>query len=289
MEVEHHEVRTNGIRLHVVTAGPEAGTPVLMLHGFPEYWGGWSRQLGPLAEAGYRLIVPDQRGYNTSDKPPRVRDYRIRNLVDDALGVLDHFGAERAHVVCHDWGGVIGWWLVLDHPDRVDRFAVLNMPELRVMRRAMATSRQLRNSWYIFFFQLPWLAERALGRDDFARLVRTLYANTATKPFTDDELDGYRRAWAQPGALRAMLAWYRCVGRHPLDSPRAQRSDRPGLVIWGTRDTALSWKMAAPSARLLRDARLVLLDDAAHFVQHDAPDRVNAELLAFLGATPAPE
>ncbi len=234
--MKHQDVHTNGVRLHVVTAGPEDGPPVLMLHGFPEYWGGWSRQIEPLVQAGYRLIIPDQRGYNTSDKPRRVSDYRMDTLALDMVGLLDHFGLERAHVVCHDWGGAIGWWLAQHHEERVDRFCVLNMPHVGVMSRHLLGPRQLKKSWYIFAFQLPRLPERLLLADDCDRLVSVMFANTTTKPFTSDEIAGYKQAWQQPGALRAMVNWYRAAARNLGLRPRNSRVHRPTLMIWGRQD-----------------------------------------------------
>ena len=150
-------VPANGLRLHLVEAGPEDGPPVVLLHGFPEaLWYGWRRQIGPLAEAGFRVIVPDQRGYNTSDKPRGVAAYRVETLAADVAGLLDTLQLERASVVGHDWGAVVAWWLALARPERVSRLAILNVPHPAVMRRHLLSSpRQALRSWYVFFFQVP--------------------------------------------------------------------------------------------------------------------------------------
>lgn len=282
LRLEHHDVALDQVRLHVVTAGPEDGVPVLLLHGFPEYWGGWRRQIDALVGAGHRVIVPDQRGYNLSDKPTRLSDYRRRVLAADVVGLIDWAGVERIALVGHDWGGAVAWFVAQHHPQRVERLIVLNMPHLGVMRRALL-GRQLARSWYVFAFQLPWLAERALGRDGFAQLERAMFANSTAQPFTDDELADYRRAWGQPGALRGMLAWYRAAVRYPLEAPASDRVTRPTLLIWGRQDQALGFELATASLVRCDQARLVVVDEAAHFVQHDAPERVNAEILAFLG------
>jgi pimeloyl-ACP methyl ester carboxylesterase len=274
-----HRVATNGITLTVHTAGPLDGPMVLLLHGFPECAHGWSRQVPALAEAGYFCVVPEQRGYADSDRPPRVRDYRLEHLCADALGVADHFGRARFHVVSHDWGGVVGWSLALDHAPRVASFTALNIPHPGVMLRHLATPGQLRKSWYIFAFQLPWLAERLLTVD---RLTRLMFANTVTKPFTEDDLAAYRAAWTAPGAIGSMVAWYRAIVRRPR-LPRNDRVTRPAMVVFGQRDLALDWRMAPSSVDRCDAGELHLLPDAAHFVQHDAPAEVNRLLLDFLG------
>lgn len=279
----HRRVATNGIELHVVTAGPEDGPMVLLLHGFPEAWFGWERQIGPLAARGKLVVVPDLRGYNTSDKPPRVRDYAVDVLTADVLGLLDAFGRRTATIVCHDWGGVLGWRLAIEHPERVERFCAMNIAHPSVLLRASLTRpRQLARMWYVLALNLPSLPERTLARDRCDRLVRLMYANTVHKPFTADEIARYREAWEQPGALWSTLAWYRAALRHPRPL-RSQRVTVPALIVWGRHDRAMGFELVAPSVALCDDAELVVIDDAAHFVQHDAPDRVNAALAAFIG------
>jgi epoxide hydrolase 4 len=281
VELEHRDVVTNGIRLHTVTAGPEDGPMVLLLHGFPEAWFGWRRQIPALVERGWFVVAPDQRGYNTSDKPRRTRDYRIERLVDDALGLIDAFGRERACVVGHDWGGMVGWFLALDHAHRVERFCAMNLPHPRVLARSLLGGRQLLRFWYTVAMQVPGLPERALSLGDHERLVRSLYANSTHRAFTPEQIEEYRRSWRQPGAIRATVAWYRAMFRHPR-LPRGERVTRPTLIVWGKQDKALGFELVEPSRALCDDVELVVIDDAGHFVQHDAPDRVNDALLRFL-------
>ncbi len=276
------EVVTRGARLHVVTEGPEDGPMVLLLHGFPETSAGWRRQMPALAEAGWFCVAPDQRGYGRSDKPARTRAYRIGALVDDALAVIDAMGRRRCHVVGHDWGGMVAWWLALDHPERVASFSALNIPHPWVFSRWLFTSRQLLRSWYIFAMQLPWLPERSLSQDDHDPLVRVMFANSTAKPFTPEEVASWKEAWSRPGALSGMLAWYRAMARWPT-FPRARRVSVPTRIVFGKQDLALDWRMAEDSAALCDDVQLTLIEEAGHFVQHDAPDRVNRILLDFLG------
>jgi len=154
--VEHDRIATNGITLHVAQAGPADGELVVLLHGFPEPWWGWRNQIPALAASGFRVLAPDQRGYNFSDKPAGRGAYRMDTLARDIVGLIDATGRNRAAVIGHDWGGAIAWWLATYHPDRVRRVAVLNCPHplvfSRILRRSPA---QLLRSWYMFFFQFP--------------------------------------------------------------------------------------------------------------------------------------
>ncbi len=275
-------VRTNGLRLHVVEAGPEGGPPVVLLHGFPDLWYGWRRQIGPLAAAGFRVIVPDQRGYNTSDKPDGVAAYRVDALAEDVVGLLDAASLERAAIVGHDWGAVVAWWLGLAHPERVSRLGILNVPHPAVMRRHLFTSpRQIRRSWYVFFFQLPGLPERFLARDDFANLARAVRGGRPGT-CTAEDLAVYREAWRQPGALTAMVNWYRAAFRSASRRLPRLRMGVPTLVLWGTRDRFLGREMAEPSVALCDDGRLELFETATHWLQHDEADAVNDRLVRFL-------
>ena len=275
-------VQANGLRLHVVEAGPPGGPPVVLLHGFPELWYGWRKQIGPLAEAGHRVIVPDQRGYNTSDKPEGVAAYRVDTLAADVVGLLDSLGLERAAIVGHDWGAVVAWWLALAHPERVSRLAILNVPHPAVMRRHLLRSpRQMRRSWYVFFFQVPGLPERFLARHGFASLTRAVRGGRRGT-CTDEDLAVYREAWAQPRALTAMVNWYRAALRFAGTRLPRLRVSVPTLVLWGARDRFLGREMAEPSVALCDHGRLELFETATHWLQHDEADAVNDRLCRFL-------
>jgi pimeloyl-ACP methyl ester carboxylesterase len=272
-------VRTNGISLHVVEAGPRGGPLVVLLHGFPEFWYGWRHQVPALAKAGFRVLAPDQRGYGSSDKPPGVAAYGLDLLARDVLGLLDEAGRERAFVAGHDWGGEVAWWLALVHPERVERLAILNAPHPAVMRRHLLTSpRQLLRSWYMLAFQAPGLAERALARDGHAPLARAVRGGRRGT-CTARDLARYRAAWAEPGALTAMLSWYRAAFRRAWRPLPALRVRVETLVLWGARDRFLGRELAAPSVGLCDSARLVVYEHATHWVQHDEADAVNAQLV----------
>jgi pimeloyl-ACP methyl ester carboxylesterase len=282
IELRHRTIATNGVRLHAVEAGPPGGRLVILLHGFPELWHGWHRQIEPLAAAGYRVLVPDQRGYNLSDKPRGIGAYRLDRLAGDVVGLIDDAGRERACVVGHDWGGAVAWWAGITSPQRVERLALLNIPHPYVMRRHLLHNRaQRRKSWYIFFFQLPWLPERYLRRRDWAAAVRALTATSRPGTFTAADLALYRQAWSQPGAVTAMIDWYRAGLRRPPPRPASPRVKVPALLIWGAGDRFLGPEMARPSIDLCDDGRLELLD-ASHWVQHEEPGAVTRLLVDFL-------
>jgi len=281
-------VESNGLRFRVVQAGPERGPLVLLLHGFPEGAGCWRHQIGALAAAGYRVWAPDQRGYGESARPDGVRQYRLPVLAADAFGLLDAAGVASARVVAHDWGGAVAWWMAQARPDRVERLAILNCPHPAVMRRALFTNpRQMLRSWYMALFQLPWLPEALLGAGDGALLARGLRTSSRQGAFSDADLAAYRRDWRRPGALRAMIDWYRAA-RYPLrmggrvGAAAEPRVQPPTLLLWGRRDRALGAELAQPTLARCAHGRLVFLDAATHWLQHEEPARINAALLEHL-------
>jgi pimeloyl-ACP methyl ester carboxylesterase len=231
---ETERITCNGVTLNVIRAGPTNGAPVVLLHGFPEPASlCWQRQIRPLGEAGLRLLAPDQRGYNTSDKPEGVAAYTLDVLAADVLGILDAQGLPTAALVGHDWGGIVAWWTALRHPQRVERLAILNAPHPVAGQRYILTHpRQMLKSWYVFFFQLPGLPEAHLKRGNWRPLCRALQKTNRPGIFTENDLDEYRRAWSEPGAIKAMINWYRaCRGE-----PYVLRPGAPGV---GRRGNAL--------------------------------------------------
>ena len=206
LSLEHEFIETNGVRLHVVCAGPEDGPLVVLLHGFPEFWYGWRKQIAALVDAGMRVVVPDQRGYNLSGKPREVQAYNIDVLAADVVGLIGSVGRNRASLVGHDCGGAVAWWVATLYPQHVDRLAILNMPHPWVMKRTLERSwRQRRRSWYILFFQLPLLPDWALRRGNWRVLTRPLRASAPRAAFTDADLEPYTAAWPQPSAVRPIV------------------------------------------------------------------------------------
>jgi pimeloyl-ACP methyl ester carboxylesterase len=280
-DVREGYAQVNSVRLHYVEAG--SGPLLLLLHGFPEFWYSWRYQIPALAKAGYHVVAPDMRGYNLSDKPPGWRSYDGDNLAGDIAGLVGHFGAERAHVVGHDWGAAVTYLTAMRHPDVVDRIAILNVPHPERMLAGLRQPRQMLRSWYMFFFQIPWLPENVSRLRDFAAWRRLLQRD-APAAFTDADLDRYAEAWSQPGAVESMINYYRAALRQ---SPRAalerlRKIEAPVLVIWGEQDRAVGAELAEPDPKWVPNARVERIPEASHWVQLDAPERVNELLVDFL-------
>ena len=283
MEIEHSYIETNGICLHVVQAGPKSGIPVILLHGFPEFWYGWRKQIPALVEAGCRVIVPDQRGYNLSDKPEDVKSYHVSSLVEDILGLVNALEYEKVNLVGHDWGAGVAWTLANKYPERLHRLGILNVPHPAVMRRFLLRDfEQIRRSWYVFLFQLPWLPEAGLKRDDWRGLIGSLRNTSKPNSFTDEDILKYKEAWSQPGALTAMINWYRALIQQVPKLPDDPRIHVRTLMMWGMRDFALSHRMARPSMDYVNDGNLILFPEATHWLHLDAAEEVNHYLIDFL-------
>jgi pimeloyl-ACP methyl ester carboxylesterase len=246
------------VRLHFVEEGE--GPLVLLLHGFPEFWYGWREQIGPLAQAGFRVVAPDLRGYNLSSKPVGRAAYRLDALASDVRELIEERGETSACIAGHDWGGAVAWATAMHHPDMVEKLAILNAPHPSRFKEAVFRPRQAARSWYMALFQLPWLPER-LGPKVF--------------PHHDDPL--YREAWDQPGALTAMLNYYRAM------TPRMEILPvlAPTRVIWGEHDTYLTPDIAEPPHAEVPNLERVIRLDTSHWVQHEAPEEVTRLISEF--------
>ena len=283
MELEHSTIETNGIKLHVVQAGPKSGVPVVLLHGFPEFWYGWMHQIPALVKAGCRVIVPDQRGYNLSDKPKGVKSYSVLTLVNDIIGLIDALGYEKVNLVGHDWGAVVAWTLAILHPERLHRLSIMNVPHPAVMRRFLTRDiEQIRRSWYVFFFQLPWIPEAGMRQDNWRGAQRALRGSGKIDTFTTDNIVKYKEAWSRPGAMTAMINWYRAIMRYQPPMPKDLRVKVRTLMMWGMKDFALSHRMARPSMDYVDEGNLIFFPEATHWVQHDAAEEVNHYLVDFI-------
>jgi epoxide hydrolase 4 len=275
----HREERIGGLDLHRVEAG--SGHPVVLLHGFPEFWWGWRRQIPALADAGFRAVAPDLRGYNLSAKPEGIAAYTVDALVGDLVGLIDTLGAERVHLVGHDWGGIVAWYAAMLHPERIDRLVVLNAPHPASYRRASRRLEQAFRAWYALVFQLPGLPEWALRARGFRLVDRVFRAGAGRRGvFSPGELARYREAAARPGALTAMVNYYRAAARLPR--PQNRTIPPPTLLVWGERDPALSVRLTHGLEERVPGLRVERIPSAGHWVQHEAPERVNELLLDFL-------
>jgi pimeloyl-ACP methyl ester carboxylesterase len=276
-------VDVNGIQLRVVEEGPADGPPVLLLHGFPDSADLWRHQIPVLANAGFRVIAPDQRGFGQSDKPEGVDNYALPTLLGDVVGVLANLGVERTHIVGHDWGALVAWIFAMSFPDRVDRLAALSVGAPG--GRSIDDIEQQEKSWYMLFFQHEGLAEEALQRDDW-RLFRAWLRNAA-------DVDRYLADLSRPGALTAGLNWYRANARPEImfgggrtGLPEVQA---PTLGIWSTGDAYLTERQMTASADEVKGPwRYERIEGPSHWIPLDAPDRVNELLLDHLNGPGQP-
>src|SRR5262245_47000924 len=288
---EDLDLVANGIRFHLLAAGPEDGPLVVFLHGFPELARSWRHQLPALGAAGYRAVAPDMRGYGDTDLQG---PYDVGTLVRDVTGIVGALGRERAVVVGHDWGGAVAWAVAARHPELVEGLVAINCPPASALAHAMRHSRtQLRKSWYILFFQLPWLPERRMAADGASVVARALVGGSHRRDaWPAEELAAYRAAFARPGRAKAAIDWYRASFRRSLRRRRrsgpSRRVAAPTLVLWGVEDRFLERELVSPEVlrRVLADGNVpevIYIEDAGHFLQNEVPERVNEELLRWLG------
>jgi pimeloyl-ACP methyl ester carboxylesterase len=265
-------------RLHYVEAGE--GPLIVLLHGFPEFWYGWRLQIQPLAAAGFRVVAPDMRGYNLSSKPDGVASYAGDLLAADVRGLIHERGAESAMLVGHDWGGTAAWTTAMNHPEVVDRLAILNAAHPRKLLQGLHHPGQLRKSWYFFFFDLPDLPEAVVHANRWHFFRHFLH--DAHPAYTPEEIDRYLKAWSQPGASAGMINYYRSSVRQKHAEAQIRTISAPTLVIWGQRDRYLGQELAEPDHDDVPNLdRVERLPDASHWVHHDEHERVNQLLADF--------
>jgi epoxide hydrolase 4 len=273
------------VRLHYVEAGE--GPLVVLLHGFPEFWFSWRFQIPALASAGLRVVAPDMRGYNLSTRPSGVPAYDIDRLAGDVRDLIHERGAKSAFLAGHDWGAAVAWVTAMNHPEVVERLAILNVPHPRRLLRGLRTPRQLAKSWYMFFFQLPWLPERLVRARRWWFFRYGFEHDARPGAFTRGDIDRYVEAWSQPDATTATINYYRSVFRQSprRAEARLRQVDAPTLVVWGERDRYLGADLAEPDPSDVPNLdRVVRLPDASHWVHHDEPEQVTQLLAEFFSS-----
>ncbi len=275
--------RLADLRLHYATAG-NGNKLVVLLHGFPEFWYSWRHQLVALSNE-YTVVAPDLRGYNLSDKPQKVSDYAIDHLVGDVVGLIRHFGREKAAVIGHDWGASIAWAVALKKPEVLWKLGALQVPPIPIWKRNQ-TMKQFFASWYMFFFQLPTLPEFIFRQNDYAMLAKALRESTATPGvFSDEEIAEYKKAWAQPGAATAMLNYYRAniAKRMFGKNEMPPKINIPTLFIYGEKDKAiLPGTVAGVGDMIAGPYTEHRIQNSGHWVQQEARDEVTNVLRNFL-------
>jgi pimeloyl-ACP methyl ester carboxylesterase len=272
-------IDTGEVTLHVVFAGPDDGPPVVLLHGFPEFWYAWRGAGAVLAERGYRVVMPDQRGYNLSDKPPDVADYAMPKRVGDVLGLIDALGYERVAIGAQDHGAGVAWRLALAHPDRISRLAVIDVPHPRAGVDYQSEEETV--SWYRTYIQIPWLPGYTARLGNWALLANSLRDSAASGAFPEDELDQFRSAWDRDGAIHTMGAWYRAPSWPATGDVRVATRT---LVILAPDDAFIPSDLTRWSLEYLDDGALLELDSGSHWVSGEEPERIGGILADFFSA-----
>jgi len=287
-------VNVNGVRLHYVTAGK--GPLILFLHGFPEFWYEWKNQL-PEFGKDHQAVAPDMRGYNLSDKPQELDQYKVSLLVEDVRALADHLSHGKKFIlVAHDWGGAVAWAFALAHPEMLEKLVIVNAPHPGVFGRLLATDpAQQKASQYMLMFRGEQ-AEKTLSADNYATLVNiVLGAGLKSGVFTEDDKAAYIKAWSQPGALTGGLNYYRANRTGP-PSPDAQSPSSgnfaidpeklvvkvPTLVIWGEKDTALLTQNLDGLDHFVPQLTIKRIPDGTHWVIHEKAAEVNGYIRDFI-------
>jgi epoxide hydrolase 4 len=274
----------NGIRMHVVEQGPENGPVLLLLHGFPEFWYGWRKQIAFFAGQGYRVVVPDQRGFNLSSKPQDVKFFQLRELTKDVVALIAALNVKKVYLAGHDWGAMVVWNMLRCYPELLVKAVIINVPHPETIWPIIKRRPdQLLRSWYILFLQLPWLPEHLLQRKHFFLLKQVLLRSSSSGTFSPEDLDLYAQSWSQEGSLPAMLNWYRALWYQ--DKATQTELDifihTPVLIIWGKKDAFLVPNLASASLNKCKQGHLVFFNDATHWVHLEKSEEVNRSIEVF--------
>ena len=286
-------VPANGIHFEIATMG-SGDRLALCLHGFPEHAYSWRHQMPLLARLGYRVWAPNLRGYGNTDSPREVSAYKARTLVEDVTALIKAAKPKETLLLAHDWGAALAWSVALDQPELIDRLVILNLPHPACFARELRRPGQLARSWYMFFFQLPWLPEfllrRSRGRAT-SRLIRRTSRNPAR--FSDEDLEVYRANAARPGGLTAMINWYRAIMRGGAMRRFWGRNipviHAPTLFLWGDADVALSLRTTRGTEKYVSNLTFRVFPGVSHWIQQEAPEAVNTMLEAWLLDRHVPE
>ena len=282
VEIRTRAVEANGLRFAIDEAG-DGDRVALLLHGFPQSRHCWRHLLPAIAARGWRAVAPDMRGYGGSSRPAGRAEYRIEHLVADVAGLFDALGARQRLLIGHDWGGIVAWAVAIRQARPLDGLVILNAPHPAVFDRVIRSGwRQRLRSWYVLFFQLPWLPELAMTRDHAAAVGRALRKSACrADTFPPEVLAHYRDNAAAPGAMTAMLSYYR-ANLDIAAMTEGQGVDVPTLLIWGERDHALGSELIAPTVSYVPDLTIRRLPEVSHWVPEEAPAEVEAALAAWL-------
>jgi len=285
-EIRTRTVEANGLSFTVDEAG-EGDNVALLLHGFPESRHSWRHQLPLLARLGWRAVAPDLRGYGRSSRPKGVEAYRMEHLVEDAAALFEALGARRRLLIGHDWGSLISWSFAIERRLPLDGLVIMNAPHPATIARARKDPRQWLRSWYVFYFQIPWLPETAVTAFGGRAVVKAFRDMAVDKSrFTDEALEPYRQNALIPGAMTAMINYYRAnfMDLNRNATRPMPKIEVPTLMVWGEEDAAIGIEFTEGYEDLVADLTLNRLPNVSHWVQQEAPEAVNARLEAWMRA-----
>ncbi|OIP68754.1 MAG: epoxide hydrolase [Oscillatoriales cyanobacterium CG2_30_44_21] len=276
----HNSISTNGIKLHYVTQGE--GGLILFLHGFPEFWYSWRHQIPEFAK-DYKVVAVDLRGYNDSDKPKVKSAYVMPELVEDVRGVIEGLGYESCILVGHDWGGAIAWSFAYAYPELVSRLIVMNLPHPAKFAAGLKTPQQMLKSWYIAFFQIPFLPEFLIQLDDY-QLIGEAFRGMAINQgaFTDADMKEYKNAFTKHGALTGAINYYRNLPSYLSKQKTWDILKIATLMIWGEEDRYLGKELTYGTEEYVQDLRIRYIPNCSHWVQQEQPNLVNQMMREFL-------
>ncbi|XP_071785927.1 epoxide hydrolase 4-like [Asterias amurensis] len=282
----HGFLRLKDVRLHYVAIGDEDKPLMLMVHGFPECWYSWRFQMIEFKK-DYRVVAIDQRGYGTSDTPIGVANYSVKKLAADINDVVASLGYSSCILVAHDWGGAVAWQVADSYPDTVDKLITMNIPHPRCMMDHMLAGywQQILASWYIFFFQLPFLPELNCKIEDYGIITGAFLSGEMglknRENMTADDIEAFKYSASHKGNLTGMINYYRAALRYP--SKIRSTITTPTLIVWGDQDGALKVKLLEGTDKYVSDLKVMIVPGASHWVQQDSPAVVNGHMRDFLG------
>ncbi|KAE8741193.1 Epoxide hydrolase 4 [Frankliniella occidentalis] len=288
---QHGYVTVKGLKFHYVEKGDRSRPLMLFVHGFPEFWYSWRFQMNEFSK-DYWTVAIDMRGYGDSAKPSNVSDYKLENMVDDIKEIVKALNKEKFILVAHDWGAVISWIFVDQHPEMVDKYIMMNGPHPKVHAIMMNRKEQASKSWYVFFFQLPFLPELWASWNDFGMFQRIFFTPGKNNPLmTEEDIEAFKYTFSQKGALTPPINYYRAALRRRISegfgpkpkNPSQKVKERPqGLYIFGAKDIAIDIDGVAKHKSFFEPLQTVIIDDGNHFIQQDEPKAVNDAMRSFL-------
>eukprot|EP00026_Physarum_polycephalum_P009584 Phypoly_transcript_09712.p1 GENE.Phypoly_transcript_09712~~Phypoly_transcript_09712.p1 ORF type:complete len:365 (+),score=46.79 Phypoly_transcript_09712:94-1188(+) len=284
----------SGIKLHVVEAGDRNAKLIVLLHGFPDCWHCWSKIIPELVKEGYFVVAVDMKGYNLSDKPQEVKDYKAEVLAKDIKELVDVYEKKTATVLAHDWGGIVGWEFAERYPEMVEKFIVLNAPHARAYKRELYSNfRQVLGTWYFFWFQIPYLAQNFVTYNPL-KSVNGFFKTFNRSALTDEGKELLACSYVQDGALPAMLNYYKALLRRLVTEVLRFREKKmgkvtvPTLILWGENDVALVPELAK-CTEFVENVSVVYIPNCSHWVPYEVPEVVSREVIKFLRSQSHPQ